>query len=275
LNIHHGADYFRRWHAYKDKSGTLLVHKSTHHFDLINWFLDSDPDEVFAHGSLDFYGKNNSFRAEKCRTCTHKCDYRFDITKNETFMNLYVANENIDGYIRDACVWRNDIDIYDKMAVQIKYANNVNLSYSLTTYSPYEGWRIAINGTQGRIDAWEGIPWEEQEDVNQAELHVKEMDQSTKVEKYDSIMISLNNGTSELIKVPRANGGHGGGDKRMLEKMFAKPLSDDPLRHSAGSRDGSFSILCGIAARKSIEEKRMVKIASITSLVPSAKRPIV
>jgi hypothetical protein len=24
----------------------------------------------------------------------------------------------------------------------------------LTTYSPYEGYRIAFNGTKGRIDAW-------------------------------------------------------------------------------------------------------------------------
>src|SRR5262249_24824084 len=31
LDIHHGADYFRRWHAYKRNSGSLLVHKATHH----------------------------------------------------------------------------------------------------------------------------------------------------------------------------------------------------------------------------------------------------
>src|SRR5690606_30193958 len=35
LNTSHGADYFRRWHAQKDKSGGLMVHKSTHHFDMI------------------------------------------------------------------------------------------------------------------------------------------------------------------------------------------------------------------------------------------------
>ena len=39
----HGADYFRRWHRRKDKSGGLLVHKATHHFDLVNWWLASTP----------------------------------------------------------------------------------------------------------------------------------------------------------------------------------------------------------------------------------------
>lgn len=69
-------------------------------------------------------------------------------------LDLYVANEKYDGYLRDGCVFREDIDIYDKMAVQIKYANNVQVSYSLTTYSPYEGYRIAFNGTKGRLEAW-------------------------------------------------------------------------------------------------------------------------
>jgi predicted dehydrogenase len=51
----HGADYFRRWHRYKDRSGGLLVHKSTHHFDLLNWWLGSTPRSVAAQGQLAFY----------------------------------------------------------------------------------------------------------------------------------------------------------------------------------------------------------------------------
>jgi predicted dehydrogenase len=171
LNVYHGASYFRRWHGIRDKGGTLLVHKSTHHFDLLNWFIDSDPVEVTAYGDLEHYGSNNSFRGDKCRTCPHKskCKFFWDITTNEHYMNLYVKNEEYDGYIRDNCLWREEIDIYDKMAVQIKYANNVQVSYSLTTYSPYEGWRIGFNGFDGRIDSWEGIPWRAEEKVNQAE----------------------------------------------------------------------------------------------------------
>ena len=43
LIVHHGADYFRRWHRNKANSGSLLVHKATHHFDLVNFWLDSRP----------------------------------------------------------------------------------------------------------------------------------------------------------------------------------------------------------------------------------------
>src|SRR5436190_2201522 len=55
LNTHHGADYFRRWHAHKKNSGGLMVHKASHHFDLVNWWLGAMPVTVFATGKHEFY----------------------------------------------------------------------------------------------------------------------------------------------------------------------------------------------------------------------------
>ena len=46
LDTSHGADYFRRWHRLNENSGTLLCHKASHHFDQVNWWLDSRPVEV-------------------------------------------------------------------------------------------------------------------------------------------------------------------------------------------------------------------------------------
>jgi predicted dehydrogenase len=276
LNTYHGASYFRRWHGLRDKGGTLLVHKSTHHFDLLNWWLDSDPVEVKAYGALEHYGANNSFRGDKCRTCNLKdtCKFYWDITTNKTYMDLYVANEEYDGYIRDNCLWRKEIDIYDKMSVQVKYANDVLVNYSLTTYSPYEGMRIAFNGFDGRIDAWDGIPWMKDQKIDQAELHAQEMSQKEKdkAANYEEIYVMDNFGDYQHIKVPRGMGGHGGGDKRLQDKIFRHPEAADPYNHSAGTRDGAFSILIGIAARKSIETGEAVKIADLTDLKPMAKR---
>src|SRR5665811_2239215 len=60
LDTAHGADYFRRWHREKDKSGGLLIHKSSHHFDLVNWWLADAPARVFASGGTRFYGAENA-----------------------------------------------------------------------------------------------------------------------------------------------------------------------------------------------------------------------
>ncbi|MEN6455874.1 MAG: Gfo/Idh/MocA family oxidoreductase [Prolixibacteraceae bacterium] len=277
LNTYHGADYFRRWHGERDKSGTLLVHKATHHFDLLNWWIDSDPVEVTAFGKLEHYGKNHAFRGANCRSCayTSQCKFYWDITKDPHMVKLYTNNEKYDGYIRDNCLWRKNIDIYDKMAVQIKYANDVQVSYSLTTYSPYEGWRIAFNGMDGRLDSWEGIPWRQKEMVEQGKLHEQEMDQNGKkpAEEYDEIMVSKTWEDYQLVRVPRVRAGHGGGDQRLQDKIFKDPAMADPYRHAAGTRDGAMSILISIAARKSIEENRTVKIQELTDIPLLAVRP--
>ncbi|MDE0559311.1 Gfo/Idh/MocA family oxidoreductase [Algoriphagus sp. NF] len=250
LDVYHGADYFRRWHRRKEFGGSLLVHKSTHHFDLLNWWIDSDPEEVFAFGELEFYGKNGPFRGKNCRSCPHKdnCDFFWDITRNEHLKKLYVDNAQYDGYDRDGCVFREDVDIYDKMAVQIKYKNKVQVSYSLTTYSPYEGYRIAFNGTKGRLEAWikERQPWEEKAE--------------------DVLYLTTNFGERKEVVIPHGGGGHGGGDTRLKDKLFKDPEMADPWRQSAGSRDGAMSILVGIAARNSIESKKPVKIADLTDI---------
>ena len=162
LNVHHGASYFRRWHGYVKNSGSLWVHKATHHFDLLNWWVDATPVEVTAYGALEHYGENGAFRGESCRSCPHQaeCPYYWDITKDAAAMNLYVANEAYDGYIRDACVFREDIDIWDKMSAQILYDNGVLVNYSLTSRltPPTKAGESALTGTRGGLIAGKTSP---------------------------------------------------------------------------------------------------------------------
>ena len=252
LDTSHGADYFRRWHRLVENSGSLLVHKASHHFDLLNWWIDSDPETVYALGQLNFYGKNGTLRAENCRNCPHtkKCNFFWDITKNKRLSDLYVANQQYDGYYRDGCVFRNDINIFDKMAATIKYANGVQVSYSVVAYSPYEGYRIAFNGTNGRIDAWiqESKPVS---DVN-----------------YDEIVLFKNFSKRQYFQIPFSEG-HGGGDKLLKDQIFLSNTAD-PMKQCANTRDGALACLIGIAARNSIASRQPVNIGDLTSVKPQA-----
>ena len=255
LDVYHGADYFRRWHRLRKNSGSLLVHKASHHFDLLNWWVGSEPEEVFGNGALEFYGRNNSFRHTDCRSCPFKteCKFYWDINKDKRLVDLYVKNYEYDHYLRDGCVWREDIDIFDKMAVQIKYANKVQVSYSLTAYSPYEGYRISFNGTKGKLDAWikEKQPWEE--------------------EHFDQIEVTTSFGKREIYKISNDEEGHGGGDVRLRKRIF-DPSGEDTWRQAANSRDGAMAILIGVAARNSIDSGKPVKIEDLVKLKPKAER---
>jgi predicted dehydrogenase len=273
LNNYHGASYFRRWHGIREKGGTLLLHKAAHHFDLLNWWIGSDPVEVHAYGSLEHYGHNNAFRGARCTGCEHKakCAYFWDISQDQMATNLYKANEHHDGYIRDGCVWREEIDIFDKMAVQIKYANNVQVAYSLTTYSPYEGFRLAFNGRKGRLETWEGVPslMEIQED--QSMIYEKDMDHTTHSNaelSFHEIITQANFGEFERIKHPFIRKAHWGGDPIMMDEILRGKIVNPGLNQGSDYRDGAMAVLIGIAARHSIDEGRAIRIDELTDLTP-------
>jgi predicted dehydrogenase len=251
----HLQRYMQRWHGHTDRSGSLWVHKSSHHFDLINWWLDSEPVEVSAYGSLERFGHNGPFRGPHCRPCPHKaeCPYYFDITRSQELMQLYVQNEHHDGYIRDNCVFRESIDIHDKHSAVVKYANGAFLNYSLTGEAPYEGFWLAFNGTKGRIEGREG-------------------GRGTG-ERYHEWHVLLRGQQPQVVRVGFEEGGHWGGDPILLDRLFKDPNAPDPLHQAASAREGVMSVLAGVAARKSAVSGAPVRIAGLTDLQPQARRP--
>ncbi|WDR07214.1 Gfo/Idh/MocA family oxidoreductase [Devosia rhodophyticola] len=243
LDTNHGADYFRRWHAYVENSGSLFVHKATHHFDLLNWYIDADPQTVSAFGELRNYGAKGPYRGTRCKGCEHAsyCDFYLDLSADPFLETLYEDPSDLDGYVRDACVYREDIDIPDTMTANIRYTNDVVVSYSLNTYMPIEGHHIAFNGTKGRIELrqFEKQPWERP--------------------NHDEILVVKSfGGGVERIKVPHSAGGHFGGDDRMRNMIFRG--GEDKLGQRAGSRAGAMSVLTGIAALQSARSGTTVRI---------------
>jgi predicted dehydrogenase len=249
LDVYHGSDYFRRWHRLRNGGGSLFVHKATHHFDLMNWWLAADPVEVVADGQLKVYGKNSSFRHTNCRPCPYKekCRFYYDMTTNDLRMKLYAACEDVDHYYRDGCVFREDVNIFDTMTAMVRYSNGVEMSYSLNAHMPFEGYRVAFNGEFGRLEVrdYERQPWD-----------VPEADET-------EIYLTKSFGQRRRIPIVAATeGGHGGGDTRLRDLIFRKADAPDHMK-LPDSRAGAMSCLTGIAARKSVDEKRAVKIADL------------
>lgn len=254
LDTTHGADYYRRWHRQKDNSGSLLVHKSTHHFDLVNWWIDSYPTEVFALGKKNFYRPETFFHHLRCSSCdmTEECKFFMDMSVSPELSSLYLEAEDEDGYFRDGCVFSPEINIWDTRAVTVGYANDVFLSYSLNNYAPYEGYKVAFIGTEGRIE----------QDVVEAsyisgydgELERRTPENNVRLEVFPLFEESYQ------VDVKVEEGGHGGGDIRLLKDIFLADSVPDPLKRKAGGIDGAMSILTGIAARRSIELGRKIDV---------------
>ena len=258
LNTKHGADYYRRWHRNKENSGGLLVHKSTHHFDLVNFWLGSAPKTVFAMGSLNFYGRTNAER-RGVKEFYYRCHgneiakndpFGLDMEANPVLKALYLDAEHEDGYIRDKSVFSEEISIEDTMGVMVRYKNNAILTYSLNSYLPLEGLRVGFNGSKGRIE----MEVFENSYVNAG--GDKSNEGSLKSKK---IMVYPMFGAPYEVKVEEKAGGHGGGDPVLLNDIFGVPV-EDKFHRAANQVDGAMSILTGVAANKSIASGLPVQI---------------
>ncbi|NLD87883.1 MAG: Gfo/Idh/MocA family oxidoreductase [Clostridiales bacterium] len=245
LDRSHGADYFRRWHSKLSNCGGLLVHKSTHHFDLVNFVIDDVPDTVFANGKLRVYGKNGQKRGIRCSTCQYAsdCEYFVDMKSDEILQKLYFDTESGDGYMRDRCVYSEDIDIYDTMSLAVTYESGALFTYSLNAHCLYEGWRLCINGTDGRLEA---------EQISSGPLASHDS---------DTIRVFGRNGALTEHKVPRLAGAHGGSDDLMRDMLFRPGESEkDTLGQMAGIEAGINSIMTGVCANMSIADGKVHSI---------------
>jgi len=258
LNTQHGADYFRRWHRDKRNSGGLLVHKSTHHFDLVNFWLGTQPKTVFAMGDLMFYGRANAEKRgiTKFYSRAYGSEFAKDdpfalhMEKNEVMKAMYLDAEKEDGYIRDQSVFGDGISIEDTMGVLVRYKNNAIMTYSLNAYMPWEGFRIAFNGSKGRIQA---------SIVENTYVSAGGQLSLEGAVKQKSISVFPMFGEPYEVKIEQAEGGHGGGDPILLNDLFGEPV-EDKFNRAASHIDGAMSILTGIAANKSIATGMPVQI---------------
>ncbi len=267
LDTRHGADYFRRWHRRLGNSGSLLVHKATHHFDLVNWWLSDAPEEVFCHATKRYYTPENADRmglegrGVRCLDCPVKkrCRFALDLAASKELRELYLDNEGYDGYARDRCVFSPEIDIWDSMSVSVRYQRGALLNYHLHAYSPYEGYHIAFNGTRGRIE--------------------HQACENTYISGDGSVPGELTRGNTTITHIPEFSaprsvdvhmgaGGHGGGDPVLLADLFDPEPPDDPLRRRASERDGAYSILVGVAAYRSALGSRLVRIPELLDGAP-------
>jgi predicted dehydrogenase len=300
LDTRHGADYFRRWHREKRYSGGLMVHKAGHHFDLVNWWLADTPDEVFGYGRLAFYGPvagaRHGLRRDYDRA--HGAEaaagdpFALDLASDATLRALYLDAEGDDGYHRDSNVFGGPVTIKDDMAVLVRYARGATMTYHLTAYAPWEGYRVMVNGSAGRLELEvEESRWQAPRTritSTRGALHG-----DTVAEHAGGVRLTLRPLWQPPVDIPVAvaHDAHGGGDARMLDALFGgsrpggHPTADGDgtveghstadghftaVGHPAATeRDGALALAVGLAANRCFETGRPVRVRD---LVPGLGR---
>ena len=275
LDVRHGADYFRRWHRDKANSGGLLVHKATHHFDLVNWWLDTVPEQVHAYGRRFLYGENGTrhgYDRGYARAHGHPAaagdPFALSLAGSPELTELYLAAEQHDGYHRDQSVFAPGVTIEDDLAVLVRYRTGATMSYHLSAYAPWEGYRFMVNGSRGRLEL----------EVVESD-HVAPGAASGLKGAHGEAAAPESGGYTLTVRpfwqppyrvdVPGyTRAGHGGADQRMAEVLFGPDGGQRPdaLGRAATARDGAASLLVGLAGNASLATGRPIRVTDLLDL---------
>jgi predicted dehydrogenase len=269
LDTAHGADYFRRWHRDKANSGGLLVHKASHHFDLVNWLLADTPTQVYARGGVKFYGSENAAargvppRPERGTHEGPRSPWELDLRRDPRLKALYLDSESYDGYQRDQDVFGPGVTTEDNLAVIVDYARGATLSYALNAHAPWEGYRIAVNGDEGRAE----LEVVERTAVltdaaGNVVIDPSAVPESSSRTGGERLTLQRHWETAQDVKIEEGTGGHGGGDALLLADVF-RGAGDDWLERASNWVDGVRSIAVGMAGNESLRTGLPVKITDL------------
>ena len=266
LDTAHGADYFRRWHRDKANSGGLLIHKASHHFDLVNWWLADTPTQVYARGGVRFYGAENAAArgmGPHPERGTHEgahSPWELDLRTDPRLKALYLDNESYDGYQRDQDVFGPGVTTEDNLAVIVDYARHATLSYALNAHAPWEGYRVAVNGDEGRAEL---------EVVERAAvltdaagnvlIDPSAVPESSSRTGGERLTLQRHWEAAQDIEIEEGTGGHGGGDALLLADVF-RGAGDDWLERASDWLNGVGSIAVGMAGNESLRTGLPIKI---------------
>jgi hypothetical protein len=153
------------------------------------------------------------------------------------------------------------------MAVLVRYSTGATMSYHLTAYAPWEGYRIGFNGSRGRLELEvvesDHVAPTAARGVKGAALHGAE---AAAEQGWVRLQVRQLWGRPADVEISgHSREGHGGADKRMTDVLFGPDSgsSSDPLGRAATERDGAMSLLTGLAANASLERGAAVRVADL------------
>ena len=149
------------------------------------------------------------------------------------------------------------MSIEDDLAVLVRYDTGATMTYHLTAYAPWEGYRLMVNGSRGRLEL-------EVIESDHVSPDAAAMVKHGASPESGSVTLTIRPYWTppyavELQPVDRE--GHGGADKRMTGVLLGGQT--DPMNRSATARDGALALLTGLAANQSLRDAAPVRVDTL------------
>ncbi len=215
-HIHYSHSFVRGNWNNENTSSFMLLQKSCHDIDILQWLTGKDCKKIQSFGSLSYFKEENAPKGspEYCIDgCpeSDKCPYNavklyYDDKENEWFRSMCTnevnpSDEKVLKALRETpygkCVFKCSNDVVDHQTVNMLMEDDTTITFTMCAFN--KGGRfIHVMGTKGEIRA---------SSENDAPIEVYEFESDKKTQ------IS-NSGRDGIL------GGHGGGDSNLIISLY-------------------------------------------------------
>ena len=215
-NVHQSHSFVRGNWGNAEKSSEMLVQKSCHDMDILQWLIGKKCKKVQSFGTLSYFTKENApegspeYCIEGCPvgdSCPYNAVKLYLEEKDNSWFRPAAAKEHNpdDEMVKSAisntqygkCVFKCDNTVVDHQTVNLLFEDDITVTFTMNAFNK-GGRYIHIMGTKGEIRA--------------------AIDNESPIEVYN-----LENGEKEIFDIvgkDGMSGGHAGGDMGIITSLY-------------------------------------------------------
>ncbi|MFW9834994.1 MAG: Gfo/Idh/MocA family protein [Candidatus Thorarchaeota archaeon] len=239
----------------ENESAFMLLTKSCHDLDWIQYIMGERCTSVSSFGSLTHFVKENKPEnaGENCLECEFEpeCPYSakrfylklFDHGKTGWPLSIITSEMTRGGIVHalrngpyGRCVYECDNDVVDHQVVNMEFEGGQTASFTMTAFTRARARETRIFGTRGEIYG-----------------------NGKKIQMHQFL-----NGKTELIDtsedVPASLADHGGGDYGLIDSFVSAVAQNDPSLILSGPEESLETHLLTFAAERSRREDKVIKL---------------
>lgn len=263
-NIHQTHSFVRGNWGNEGRSSAMLLQKSCHDIDILQWLLQKKCRKVQSFGTTSFFRRENTPEGapEYCiQGCPKgdECPYNavklyYDDKENDWFRTTstreYAPDDEMVKHAISTtqygkCVFRCDNDVVDHQTVNLYFDDDVTVTFQMNCFCT-GGRCIHIMGTKG-------------------DIHASMDGENTPIKVRDLV-------TGEEIQIPMSGkdgiqGGHGGGDEGIIQTLYQYIMGQYKGKSVPEIEESCYNHLIVFAAEESRAENTVVDVEQFIARV--------
>lgn len=255
-NVHQSHSFVRGNWGNSEKSSNMLLQKSCHDIDILQWLIGKRCKSVQSFGTLSYFKRENApegspdYCVEGCPAgdlCPYNAVKLYFDDKNNGWFRTTCAREYaptdddimkaITGTQYGKCVYKCDNNVVDHQTVNMLFEDDITVTFTMNAFN--RGGRFMhIMGTKGEIRA--------------------ALDAKTPITVFN--LETRKDETIPLMAKDGISGGHGGGDTGIIGSLYDYLCGEYTGNNVPTINESLYNHLLVFAAERSREQGKVIDI---------------